>query len=132
KTGVYDLLDKDITTVRFESGSAELSESARSDLRSLVQSVRDDSKVEKVIVASWADKLLPSHSDAKLTEQDRNLANKRSENVEKALKDLGAKDVETYSMAEHPNWIQKTFATDEAEIKGAMNGKPAEDAATTK
>jgi len=48
--------------------------------------------------------------------------------VKQALKDAGAGDVDAYSMAERPTWIQKTFNTEGAKVKGAGEVKDTDDA----
>jgi hypothetical protein len=123
QTKVYDLMDKDITTIRFEKGSTNLTENEKNSLKAVVQAVRDDSDIEKVIVASWADENLPKSTDTKLSKEAKDLADKRNDNIKKVLKDLGAKDVETHSMAEQPTWIGKTFGTEDAQIKESLAGK---------
>lgn len=62
-----------------------------------------------------------------LSDKDKKLADERSKNVKKVLSEFGAKDIDTYSMAEHPSWIAKAFSTDEAEIKASTRGKKVED-----
>lgn len=129
QTTLYDIMDKDITTVQFEAGSATVSDAERLELRALVQSIRDDSKIENIIVAAWSDKDYPAQGK-NLSKRDRELAEKRSENVKKVLDQLGAKDIDTYSMAEHPSWIAKVFNTDDAAIKDSIKGKQIEDRTT--
>jgi hypothetical protein len=126
---VYELLDKDIATVKFASGSTAITESERSSLRAFVTAAKANGKVDKFIVAAWSDEEMPQGDD-KLSEKQQNLAKDRNHAVKQALKDAGADDVDTFSMAERANWIQKTFNTEGAQLKGAGKIKDAEERVT--
>ena len=127
QTEIYDILDKDLTTVKFEKGSATLTDTERRTLRAMVTAVRDDTKVETIIVAAWSDSQYPAKEGAKLGDAEKKLADQRAANVKTVLTDLGVANVQVYSMAEHPGWIAKTFRTDEAKVKLSLNGKHVED-----
>ncbi|MGE0171893.1 MAG: hypothetical protein AB7T49_03875 [Oligoflexales bacterium] len=127
ETKAYDLMDKDITAIKFEKGNTQLSESEKASLKSVVEAVRGDSDIDKIIVASWSDESLPKNQKVDLSKTSRDLAEKRGEQVKTVLKDLGARDVEIYSMAKQPSWIGKTFGSEEAKVKESMEGKKVED-----
>lgn len=116
---LYEIVDKDMTAVKFDQGKATLGESERGTLKEFVSQMKDETKVDRFIVAAWSDQDYPAGENAKLPEAAKKLAEERGEQVEKALKAAGAKDVSVYHMTERPNWIQRTFATKSAEIKGA-------------
>jgi outer membrane protein OmpA-like peptidoglycan-associated protein len=126
KTEAYDLVDKDITAVSFEKGSYKLSKSDASTLRAMYKAVLNDNTVDKVIVAAWADEKMPT--GGKLSDAQVDLAEKRADAVEDLLEKMGNKNIDTYNMAKDASWIGKVFETQNAEIKEAMKGQPADDA----
>ncbi len=99
QTEVYDILDKDLTAVKFEKGSATLTDTERRTLRAMVTAVRDDTKVENIIVAAWSDSQYPAKEGAKLGDAEKKLADQRAANVKTVLTDLGVTNVQVYSMA---------------------------------
>lgn len=123
---VYDLVDKDITAVSFNKGSHKLSKSDASTLRAMYKAVLTDDTVEKVIIAAWADDKMPT--GGKLSDAQVDLAEKRADAIEDVLKKMGNKNIDTYNMAKDATWIGKVFETQNAEIKEALKGKPADDA----
>ncbi len=127
QTEIYDILDTDLTTVKFEKGSATLTDTERRTLRAMITAVRDDTKIENIIIAAWSDSQYPAKEGSKLSDADIKLASQRAENVKTVLTELGASDIKIYSMAEHPSWIAKTFRTEEAKVKLSLNGKHIED-----
>lgn len=126
KQETYDLVDKDITAISFAKGSHKLSKSDLSTIRAMYKAVLTDDTVDKVIVAAWADDKMPSGT--KLSDAQVDLAEKRADAIEDVLKKMGNKNVDTYNMAKDATWIGKVFETQNAEIKEAMKGKPADDA----
>ncbi len=128
QTKVYDIMDKDITTISFANGSNVVTDAEKRDLRSLVNSVRNDTKIEQIVVAAWSDKDMPSPSIGKdLPSVDQKLADQRAESVKKILAELGAPNVKSYSMATTPSWISDVFGTKESKVKSAMKGQPVDD-----
>jgi hypothetical protein len=126
KQETYDLVDKDITSVSFSKGSHKLSKSDLSTIRAMYKAVLSDNTVDKVIVAAWADDKMPSGT--KLSDAQVDLAEKRADAIKDVLKKMGNKNVDTYNMAKDATWIGKVFETQNAEIKEAMKGSPADDA----
>lgn len=122
----YDLVDKDITGVTFTKGSHKLSKSDLSTIRAMYKAVLTDDTVDKVIIAAWADEKMPS--GGKLSDAQVDLAEKRADAIKDVLKKMGNKNVDTYNMAKDASWIGKVFETQNAEIKEALKGKPADDA----
>jgi hypothetical protein len=132
KTKAYDLLDKDVTTIKFGNGVSTLTANERGQLKAVVDAVRDDTKVDRVIVAAWADEELPSGKDAQLSQAARDLADLRAKNVKAVLGELGVDKVDVYSMADQPGWIAKAFNTNEAQVKGEGKVADANDEAAAK
>jgi len=113
---IYQILDKDMIKVTFDKNSAVLPESSMSGLADFVKATKDEAKVERYLVAAWADQETPAKGE--LSKAHRDLAAKRADHVKKALGASGALNVDTFEMTKQPNWIQKVFSTETAEIKG--------------
>lgn len=118
-----DRMEKEAVTISFSKGSADLSTNDQARLRELVPAWQKDKGIDKVIVAAWSDQPYPAQESVRLPETERDLAEKRADRIEDFVEKLGVKDVDTYSMAEKPNWFQKALATDAAQIKGAASDK---------
>ena len=112
---LYRILDKDMVKVTFENGSAKLSKESIATLADFVKTTQSEAKVDRYLVASWADKAYPKKGE--LSSGQRKLAALRSEHVKKELVSAGATNVDTFEMTEQPNWIQRAFSTETAEIK---------------
>jgi uncharacterized protein YjbJ (UPF0337 family) len=125
KTEAYDLVDKDITSVSFNKGSATLSKSEASSLRAMYKAVLKDNTVDKVIVAAWADEPMPN--GGKLSDAQVEIAEKRAEAIENLLEKMGNKNIDTYNMAKDATWIGKVFETQNAEVKEAARGNTTDD-----
>lgn len=113
-------------TISFDTGSAMLTESARTSLRDLVRNARAAGEIDQVTVAAWSDKALPT-GKTDLAEADRDLADKRADAISSVLKtELEVGDVDTYNMAERANWLARTFNTRQAELKSIFAKKGAD------
>jgi hypothetical protein len=127
KTKVFEAFHKESLTIDFSSGSAEISASEQKDLAALIQAAKNDGAIKQVVVASWSDSEYPATKGEELSKAARDLADARNANLSKAIKALGVTSVETYAMTAQPNWIQKTFNTDAAKVKGDGEVKDAEE-----
>lgn len=128
KTGVFDLFNKNSATIDFEAGQSTVSAGEKSDIKAVVDAVKSDAKIEKVIVAAWSDEEYPTTKDTKLSKAAQDLAELRGKAVKAALEADGVKHVEVFSMAEYPSWMSRTFNTEDAKIKGLGKTKSTKDA----
>lgn len=126
KTEVYDFMDKNSLVLNFDNNEIALSDSEKTSIRSLVKSVRDDSKVSKIIVAAWSDYTYPLNGNNSLTVTAKEIAEQRAEEVRKVLAELGSDNIEVIEMVDKPSWLSSFMGTDEAEIKNALHGKTIE------
>lgn len=120
KLHVYEMIDKASTSVSFPKGKSTLTQEETQKLKSYVNDMKNKYRVDTMIVAAWADRDYPPNGET-LGDAASKLAEARAEAVQKALKNGGAGDVDTYKMVERPNWFQKVFATRGAELKGAAD-----------
>ncbi len=123
KAAAYDFLDKDTVSIEFDKNSSVVTESMKTSIHALLDAIMKDGKVEKVYVASWADRSLPADSSDKLSDGDKTLAKDRAENVKMILDARGINDVKIFNMAEQPSWLGKTFKSNDAEVKETMKGQ---------
>lgn len=116
--GFYlEMVDREATSVYFDKGSSTLTALEKTRIQDRVKALKDDKMLDEVVVASWSDKPYPAANE-KLSDADKSLADKRNDAVKSVLRDAGVKSLDAYSMAEKPNWFQKVFGTDAAQVKG--------------
>lgn len=106
--------------ISFDEGKSTLTDSAKNDIRNMVNEAKKSGKIDEMKVAAWADREYPTEG-AKASKQDINLANDRAKAVKNLIKDeLKVSSVDTYNMTERPNALQKFMRTDTAKTKTAM------------
>jgi hypothetical protein len=117
----YQILDKDLATISFDEGSAVLSDSSMKALSDFAKATNGESKVDHYIVASWGDQDFPAKGE--LSRSQRKLADLRANNIKKVLGSATSEKIKTFEMTKQPNWIQRAFSTETAELKskGASN-----------
>ncbi len=107
--------------INFAANSSTLSNKQKQILKNSMDTARTDGiQLDRVIVAAWSDSALPLSADVKLPDAAIKLADERARNIETVLKEFGAPRVDTHSMAEHANWFERLFSTNEAQIKDSI------------
>ncbi len=122
----YDILDKDILSIQFAAGSADLPEADRTKIIAMIQATKEEAKIKKIVVAAWSDKPLPAAGKS-LDKADRELAMKRLDMLKSVIKEQGFTNIETHNMAKQANWVEKTFGLSDAQVKKHMQGDQTED-----
>lgn len=117
-TFYFDQLDRKATTVYFDEKSSLLPEIEKLRLQDWALTFKQNTSTPKVVVASWSDKNYPAEPAKSLSKADKDLADRRNASIKQVLSDAGLGSVETYNMAVRPNWFQKAFSMDSAQIKG--------------
>ena len=112
---VYEILDKDLIKISFAEDSSELSNQSLTALSDFAKATKGEAKIERYIVATWSDQNYPKTGE--VSETQRKLAELRAVRIKDALGAAGAKKVDTFEMTKQPNWIQRVFSTETAEIK---------------
>lgn len=116
--------DHMFVVINFSANSAVVSGKQKEALRNSLDSARTDgTQLERVIVAAWSDSALPMTSDVKLPDAALKLADERASNLEDYIRELGAPRVDTHSMAEHANWLERLFNTNDAKIKESIQSR---------
>jgi hypothetical protein len=113
----YEITGKDAATLKFNKGSSALSSSDQSELRTMYNAVKSDARVKEIVIAAYSDLPYPKSQKSDLPRKSRGLADKRGAQVAKFLHELGAKNVRVVNMAQKATWIERSFDTDEAQIK---------------
>lgn len=106
--------------IRFESGSATLTDQAKTSLVSVIDQARADGKIEEVLVLSWSDKEYPSASKNRLTSYQADLADRRNKTIERYIETMSYADVDTYNMAKKPNLFSSVFNTSDTRMKNSF------------
>jgi hypothetical protein len=117
---------QDYQVLEFKKGSSELTDSAKKNIRNMIQNAKASGKIEQAHVAVWSDKQTPKEQGADLSEKEQDLAKKRSETVENYLQDqLKVSSVETHSLAEKDNWFAKAFTAPESQLNSMFSSADA-------
>lgn len=111
----------DVTEFSFNKGSATLSESAKEDVRRLINQAKAKGDIKEIKVITWGDSEYPSSNTKKLSRAEIDLVKKRN----KAIKDFAKSvnediDVDTHSMAERPGVLKELFNTSDAQVKKSL------------
>jgi len=110
--------------VSFVPNSSNLTKTYQQQLKNTLDLARTDgTQLNRVIVAAWSDSDLPISSDITLPDAAIKLADERARAIETVLKELGVARVDTHSMAEHANWLERLFNTTDAQIKDTFQNK---------
>jgi hypothetical protein len=115
ETIVFDIIDRS-QKITFEPGSATLSQEQSTKIRDFVRNMKQAGDVKKFFLAAWANQDYPATGT--LSDDQKNVAQLRADTVEQAMKQANAGEVESFLMIERPNWFQRLFVTEGAEIKG--------------
>lgn len=110
-----------VTEVSFEPGSATLSEDAKERLNQVVNQARATGEIDDIKVISWADMDYPSASAKTLPKQQRDLAERRAEEIRRHLRASDASlDVDAVNMTKRPNALARWVGTEDARIKRSL------------
>lgn len=106
--------------IRFDPGSAQLTESAKASLDAVLRQAQSNGKLDEALVLSWADEEYPSKEQKKLSKYQRDLADDRNKAVKDYVKSAKSIDVDSYNMASQPNILQKWFNTTDNKLKNSL------------
>lgn len=110
-----------VTEFKFQKGSSRLDETAKADLRRIINEAERKGELKELKVVTWADMEYPSSTEKKLSKSQIDLVKKRNEAIKDFVKSYDSKiDVDAYSMAERPNKVEEVFKTSDARIKKSL------------
>lgn len=120
-----------VTEFAFQKGSAELSETAKADLRRVIANAKRGGNIDEIKVITWGDAEYPSPNTKKLSKAEIDLVKKRNDNIKDFVKEYSNKDIDTHSMAERPGAIKQMLNTEDARVKKSLEvaGIPTTDTA---
>ncbi len=122
---LHEITGKDTVVVNFKKGSAHLSESDLSELKTTLNAVKEDSKVKEILILAYSDRPYPHNLKSDLPKASQKLAQKRADAVSDKVKSFGGKSVKTYNMAVKASWFEKTLVTSTAQVKQEAVKSPA-------
>lgn len=110
-----------VAEITFSKEKAFISDQARNELKALQRKAASRGKVGEIKVITWGDQEYPSVHEKELSETQQRLVKMRNDALEKYLDEI-SKDakIETFSMAERPDALNKLFSSDEAQIKKSL------------
>ncbi len=111
--------------ISFDEGKANLSVSAKNDIRELIKTAKESGKIDELKVAVWADREYPP-KDTKASKADIDLAKKRAANIKSFIEtETKVGKINTYNMTERPNALEKFLKTSQSEVKATMEANGA-------
>lgn len=114
----------DSLVVNFQPGQATLSETEKENLRNMGRTMRQHGEIRQAKIAAWSDK--PHPRTGNLSREDRKLADRRLDEIERFLEDdQNITSVKEFNMAERSSWVGRMFHTEQAELDAefARRGK---------
>jgi outer membrane protein OmpA-like peptidoglycan-associated protein len=113
-----------VAEVVFPRGKAGLSAGERARLQKIERKLGDKKKVDRLLVAAWADKALPGDEGKELPDRARKLAEERGKAVREFLAKNGAEgvDMDFHNMAEKPGAVSKFIGAEDARVKKSLEG----------
>jgi hypothetical protein len=113
----------DVSEVKFDTGSATLSEDQKTTISDVITKARAQGELKKVKILVWSDKEYPRRQ-VKYSKDDITLADDRIKELQQYLKDsLNVDKVVAFNMAERPSKMQRFFETKDSEVKNAVENE---------
>jgi hypothetical protein len=112
---------RNVAEVTFDEGSSELSESAKKQIASLLNTAKTEGQIEEVKVISWSDQAYPRQGQPELPKSQERIAEARNKSIQNFIRSQN-KDVpvELHSMARRPSSVSKLWGSDDARIKKSL------------
>lgn len=121
-----------VTEFSFNKGSANLTDTAKEDMRRMINQAKAKGDIKELKVITWGDSEYPSTNTKKLSSAEINLVKKRNKAISDYAKSISEGiDVDTHSMAERPGALKELFNTSDAQVKKSLEtaGIPTTDTA---
>jgi hypothetical protein len=110
-----------VVEVGFDRLRSDLKADAREKVSSLYKSVATPDRIKLAQIITWADHEYPSESKKKLGKDQRELAKRRGETLEKYLKEQNPDlKVKLFNMAERPGKIADLLGSEDARVKESL------------
>lgn len=120
-SAVREVDGKDFVEIEFIKNENILSESAKGSIRNLItRTATGASRIDEVLVLSWADDEYPSKNLKKLSPDQITLADDRNKVIKDYIRSLKSVDIEQYNLARQPRIFSKWFNTNDAKLKQSL------------
>lgn len=111
-----------VAEIRFAKGSSELSPEARRSLTSLLTKADKEGFNEKVKLITWADSEMPDEKKGELSEEQRELANRRNDALTRFIQEKDREiNIDPISMAERPSGLRSYIPNETARIQESLD-----------
>jgi len=117
---IFDVKTAQTVTVNFAKGSSDLTDAEKAALRNAAKGMQDKKRLDKAVVAVWADQAMPRGQGQALSDAEVELADKRLNKIEDVLDKADVDNTDAYNMSKGSNWLQDLLETDTAEVKQAV------------
>jgi len=123
KNSVVDAGGSHYSVIKFDEGSADLTEANKEKLMALANVARQDGVIQDVEVLAWSDRDYRNPKQ-KTPKEAIQLADNRAQTIKQYLKDeLLLSDVKEHNMVKKTGLFSKIFKTDDYEIKNIFDNK---------
>ncbi|MGE3260963.1 MAG: hypothetical protein AB7K68_04205 [Bacteriovoracia bacterium] len=121
KYAASELGAQEVAEIRFPKNSTRIRKAELRKLNAALVKAQAAGKIEEIKVIAWADREFPSFNSGSLPKADQALAERRTEEIGKALankvKDV---DVDKYNMAVYPTGVDRLFKTSDFRVKRSL------------
>ena len=115
-----------VTEFKFEKGSSTVTKQQQQEIRETYEKAKKLGIVKEAQLVTWTDQEFPVKEKKELDSAQKNLVEKRNENLEKYIKTLDKKvSVKKISMAERASAFERFTSTKEAEVKESLQTQDA-------
>ncbi len=115
-------------TLSFDKGVTNLTAAQKVELDEIANKSNKDDRDVDLTVATWSDEPIPSKNKS-LSATQREIADKRSKSIRDYFKqvNLDVDNYEVHNMAENPNFLARTFNTDDNQVKKVVKNEGVKD-----
>lgn len=111
----------EVTEISFAKGKQTLGTEAKRKLSAMIDRARKAGAIDEINVLVWADREFPSVNTQKLSKDQRTLAERRGEEIEKFLNSVDKDaEVNAFSMAERSSALERLFGTEDSRLKKSL------------
>jgi len=110
-----------VTDISFDKRSSKLDNSSLRKLNEILYRAKKYGEIDDIKVISWSDEEHPSTKQEKLSKIQKDLAQRRAENIKKFLKQNdNSLSINTFNMAKRPDAISKLLKTEDVKTKRSL------------
>ena len=103
--------------INFDKESSKLTDSSKVAIDQLITKALLSGKIDELLVLSWSDYDYPNTEKKELSRSQEDLAAKRNSSIEDYIDQSRDLDVDTYNMAERPNYMFSWINSSDSRVK---------------